>query len=114
MFVLDLGDFRLADPDRGGDLGGGQACVQTESPQLGGEAAPRRKQIGVSHRDRSWRISAPWRRLVIAEADGVRKGESPLFAATVEILGRHALVADEPAALVVAEPDASLVDEHEV
>jgi hypothetical protein len=48
-------------------------------------------------------------------ADGVRKGEIPLFAAAVEILGRHALVADEPAALVVAEPYAGLVvDEHEV
>jgi hypothetical protein len=45
----------------------------------------------------------------------VRKGEIPLFAAAVEILGRHALVADEPAALVVAEPYAGLVvDEHEV
>ena len=45
----------------------------------------------------------------------MRKGEIPLFAAAVEILGRHALVADEPAALVVAEPYAGLVvDEHEV
>src|SRR5919198_2413756 len=116
MSVLDLGDFRLADPDRGGDLVGGQPCVQTKSPQLGGEAAPSRKQIRVSHRDRSWRMSALWRRrLVIAEADGVHKGEIPLFAAAVEILGRHALVAEEPAALVVAEPDAGLVvDEHEV